>query len=62
MKKIVIALKGPEFDSGLIELVRNLFPESEVCIVPSLAENMGMILPDRSRGICSPERSRKCRD
>ena len=48
MEKIVIVSDQLDRDSGLIRLLKALFPECEICIIPSNIENLEAYLGDSS--------------
>ena len=48
MEKIVIASDQLDRDSGLIRLLKALFPECEICIIPSNMESLEAYLGDSS--------------
>lgn len=51
MEKIVIVSDQLDRDSGSIQLLKALFPECEICIIPSNIENLEAYLDDSSSGL-----------
>ena len=59
MKKIVIVSEQLDRDSGLIELLTALFPECEICVIPSNMENLEAYQGGSSSGFPKKDTARR---
>lgn len=55
MKKIVIVSSESEPDECLLELVKTLFPDCEICVVSGMAETLARCQPDSFSGLVTTD-------
>ncbi len=55
LKKIVIVSSELEADKCLLELVKTLFPDCEICVVSGIAETLAQCLADSFSGLVTTD-------
>jgi len=55
LKKIVIVSSKPEPDESLLELVKTLFPDCEICVVFGMAETLAQCQADSFSGLVTTD-------
>ncbi len=55
LKKIVIVSSKPERDECLLELVKTLFPDCEICVVSTMGETLAQCRADSFSGLVTTD-------
>jgi hypothetical protein len=55
MKKVVIVSCEPEPDEYLLELVKTLFPDCEICVAPGMGKMLAQCQADSFSGLEATE-------